>query len=118
MQRQIDIINLLKFVELSPTVLSFIELPYQEALKGLNSFKSMVLKKKKELAKRYHPDKGGDEERMKEINQAIDLLMTLEMVQARPVRQYYTVFQNCWFSDNTAATSNSTGSVFYGYGVT
>ena len=109
MQPQPDINDVLRVVELSPAVLSFIKLPYKQAVQGLNDFKGFIQKKKKELALRYHPDKGGDEERMKEINHAIDLLMSLEMVQARPVMQYYSVFTYNYTPATSATGSTATG---------
>ena len=111
MQPQPDINDVLRVVELPPAVLSFIKLPYKQAVQGLDDFKTFIQKKKKDLALIHHPDKGGDEERMKEINQAIDLLMTLEVAQMRPrsVMQYYSVFAYNYTTDTSATSSTVTG---------
>jgi len=65
-----------------------------------------------ELAKLNHPDHGGDEEEMKRLNGALDVIMNLKAVaKPRPQRVWRTVIHvqfNSWGS--TASTGNTTSS--------
>lgn len=61
---------------------------FEDAQNFLIEFKEKVKKQRKELAKKYHPDKtGGDDARIKEINNVVDLVMKLEIKKQvqRPV---------------------------------
>ena len=84
MKKQINIQNLLNLLELPDSCFAFSKWEYHRALKGCEVFKELVKKQRKRLAKKYHPDNnGGDGTRMKEINNAVDLLMTIEVVAIR-----------------------------------
>ena len=93
MKKQINIKELLYILELEHSCMAFTKWEYHRALKGVEVLKDLVKKQRKVLAKKYHPDSnGGDATRMKEINNAVDLLLTIEVVairtppQLRPIR--------------------------------
>lgn len=104
MKKQINIIDLLYILELDPSCMDFTKKGYQQALSAVGGFKELIRKQRKRLAKKYHPDSnGGDDTMMKEVNNAADLLLTIEIKpiprptrpepQFRPVETGHMVFQ-------------------------
>ena len=78
----------------------------------------MIKTKYRELAKRYHPDKGGDEKTMKEITVAYELLIGKGKIKLpAPIRQRQT--QRTVFRvyvggySNTSTTTAATGTGFW-----
>lgn len=51
---------------------------------GFKALQDAVKERRRELAKKYHPDRGGDPERMKRINAAVDYVMMLKWVAPPP----------------------------------
>lgn len=84
--KQLDLGGLIRVIEMDDSVLAFLSTPTnQNSLKSsIDHLRSMVEKQRRRLAKKYHPDVGGNLERMKEINDACDLLMKIEVVPPRP----------------------------------
>ena len=86
MKKQINIQNLLNLLELPDSCFAFSKWEYHRALEAVKGFKELVKKQRKRLAKKYHPDNnGGDGTRMKEINNAVDILLTVEV---EPIRKH------------------------------
>ena len=79
-------------------------MPKEHAQKVLQDFKDLVKKQHRVLAKKYHPDKtGGDDEKIKEINATIDLIMKLE-IQRIPQRRQKMQFH---FHSSNSTTSST-----------
>ena len=112
MQTQINIQDLLAKLELPLNALDGLQEAgsVSVAQKTLNAFKQLVKSQKKCLAKKHHPDKGGNEERMKEINNICDWILgsKIEMIPIQPVVRYYSY--SYFASSGTSA--NSTGTTF------
>lgn len=94
----------------------------EDAEKALQSFKNIVKKQHRMLAKKYHPDKtGGDDEKIKEINATIDLIMKLKIQKMpQPRRQtmqfHFHSSQGSFHNDSTAGSCGSFGGFkFYQY---
>jgi hypothetical protein len=54
-------------------------MPLDIAANRLIKFKDVVKKQRKQLAKKYHPDKGGDISIMQSINEAADIVDKLKI---------------------------------------
>ena len=109
--QRVNIYELVNLIELTLP-----ELPrndYHRAIVKFEEFKETVRKQRKILAKKYHPDKGGSIEHMQKINNAIDILLKINIEPVRPVRQEVvivvrgsgsgtstTTFTNSSFSSN------------------
>jgi len=75
---------------------------YNDLMEALGKFKKLVKKQRKKLARKYHPDMPkGDEEKMKQINDAVDFVMGLKPMR---IRRPVPVFS---FSFNTSTTATS-----------
>lgn len=105
-QKTIYLEDMLKVLELPLSALDFVKLSYEEALSGLNCFKDDLAIQKKRLAKKYHPRKLEDDEtRMKSINNAVDVLMSLHIQRVQPV--YRPIFSYYYHADS-ASTATTT----------
>jgi hypothetical protein len=86
--------------------------PPARASKALDDWKENVLRSRyKELALENHPDKGGDEEKMKELSAAFNLLKQLNIIPRRPppvVRVFVQPSIRIWNTDNTGTASTNT----------
>ncbi|MCP4366784.1 MAG: hypothetical protein GY797_01530 [Deltaproteobacteria bacterium] len=84
----------------------------EQAMKFVEEFKVMVKKQRKVLAKKYHPDKtGGDDTRIKQVNNMVDIVDKLEItkIPRRPQPQ------NVRFRfSHTSGTTDGTSSSFTG----
>jgi len=95
----------------------------EQAQQFVEEFKAMVKKQRKVLAKKYHPDKtGGDDTRIKQINNMVDVVMKLEItrVQRRPQPQNIRFhFSSNPFGGSSSDSTSSSGSFggfrFYTY---
>lgn len=117
--KPLDLVSLVKTINLAPSCLSFLGKPKSvDVLKeNVEKFQELVRQQRRFLAKRYHPDKGGDSERMKEINDACDLLLKIEVVPIRrepvfsplrPRRDYEgATGEGSWFSFHFSFSSFS-----------
>ncbi|GAG71901.1 unnamed protein product [marine sediment metagenome] len=110
MQTQFNIQELLARLELPLSVLNGLQMAgsIPGANKELKNFKELIKQKRKDLAKRYHPDKGGEEERMKEINNICDWILGSEItpIPIQPVVRYYSYF-------GSTSSGNDTATGFY-----
>ena len=86
---------------------------YKTSCDKLNAFKMGIRAKYKQLAKENHPDIGGDEESMKRINSALDIIMRFRVEPPRPVIQVRHVFTTYAYT-NTATSSTTGGYSYYG----
>lgn len=83
----------LDILELPPEDVRFLEsLTYGDLADGLVKFKKLVRRRRKALARRYHPDVTGDDgEKMKRINDAVDFVMGMKVIRRpAPVRFTYS----------------------------
>ena len=78
-----------------------------EAKSKLIKFKELVKAQKRILSKKYHPDKNdGDDTKIKEINNIIDILMKVEIILPPPPRQTIVHFtSHNWSSTTTSSTT-------------
>lgn len=85
--KQLDLAGLIRVIEMDDSILDFLTIPTsQDTLKfSIDHLKWLVKIQRRRLAKKYHPDIGGDPERMKEINDACDLLMKIEVEMTPPM---------------------------------
>jgi len=106
---KINLQDIVQILELPSTSLNFLKNPdYKEAQKGLNEFKHLVKKQRRQLAKKYHPDLGHSPEKMKQINQVADLIRTLHLEFKRPQVQIVRIFvynSNSVYYSSTTTTS-------------
>lgn len=88
---------------------------FGEASERFNEFKIALNSNYKRLARKLHPDLGGDEDKMKELSAARDRLNSLHLRRPRPPMIFHTIFNFGDFStaSNTSNTSTSTTTVFY-----
>ena len=108
-QKNISIENALTILEL-PTNL-FLSVTHagspQKAKEELESFKNTIKKQKKILAKKYHPDVySGSEDRIKQINNIIDFIETINII-VRPPRPRVIFHQVFTDSYNDATTTSA-----------
>ena len=77
----------------------------------MTPFKQRVSDRRRELAKKYHPDiNNGGGEKMKHINQACDFLLKLKINFAPPPPAQFVQFH---FTFGGAASFGSTSSTYY-----
>ena len=97
---------------------------FELALERLEDLKKEVRRKRRLLAKQFHPDIVGEEglEKMKEINLVAEALLRIQVRITPPQRvvetYVYTHFANAWSTDNvnTFSTSNASyASIFRRY---
>jgi len=104
-------------------VLSILELDYQiasqlrecrsydQGVDCLDRFKEVVLKQRRALAKKYHPDLGnGGEEKMKQINNVVDFVKSMRIQKPSPPPVFVYSFS---FGTGGSTSSNSYTNVYY-----
>jgi len=115
MNKQLDINQALDLLELGMDV--FYPVTHspspQIAVQELEKFKELVTKQWKKLAKKFHPDICKDidgEEKMKEINNIVDILKKLQIQVRRPPVQVIQVynFGGGFYNDSTSTSSTYT----------
>lgn len=89
----------------------------QQAQSAIDRVKEKAKQIGKDLARKYHPDLGGDIEKMKEVNNAISEIKNIKLFRLPPPQPIMnrTVVIHVNFSNNdiytsTTATSSGTGS--------
>ena len=89
---KINIPAILSVLEMENRDLSFLSdgKPYLKKLEEWKKFQNEVKLQRRKLAKKYHPDVSGDSEKMKKINQAVDLLMKIS--PAPPMPRVHVVY--------------------------
>ena len=108
-----DLFTLVAILEMPESSLSFLKVDYQTAVSGLDEFKAIVKRQRRLLAIQYHPDKEhGKQERMKEINAAVDLLLMLRIERPRP-QPRVIVFQYGGFASTSSVTSTATATTMF-----
>ena len=90
---------------------------------GLQNFASLndIRRAYRRLALRHHPDRGGDAERMKELNQAYEYLMrykeqydsTLRPRRVMPRQYGFTIVVNDWGWTSGTASSTPSNAAFF-----
>lgn len=84
-------------------------LSFEEATKVVEELHTTVNKQRKKMAKKYHPDKGGDEEKFKIINDTCDKLLKIK-VERRPMIQPMTIIiRSSVYYESSTTTSSTTG---------
>lgn len=79
-----------------------------------DAFQAMVKSKRKEMAKKIHPDKGGDAEMMKTVNQYADLLIRNIRLGPRPQpRPQFVRIVVTNFNSSTSTTYGTGTGGFY-----
>jgi hypothetical protein len=76
-----------------------------------NAFKILVKSKRKKLAREIHPDKGGDIEKMKAVNQYADLLIRNVRLGPRP--QPRPQFIRVVVTNINTGTGTATGGFYF-----
>ena len=83
---------------------------YYEILEiEIDANKKKIKKAYRKLAHKYHPDKGGDEAKMKELNKAYAILTKPASIQPQPLQSQYTwyyytcSYQGTYTDSGTAA---------------
>ena len=69
----------------------------------ISASKEEIKKAYRRLAHQYHPDKGGDEKKMKEVNEAYGILIRktkIPITEKQPIDYYYNINFG-WSSDFT-----------------
>jgi len=78
--------------------------------KCVATMKTQVGNKRRELAKKYHPDICGDDKKMKAINDAADFLNKLKIQVVPPRPQPVYVYSYTYHATDTTNTSWTTSS--------
>lgn len=109
-----DLFTLITILEMPESSLHFLKVDYQTAVSGLPEFKAIVKKQRRLLAIQYHPDKEhGSNERMKEINAAVDLLLMLRIERPRPQPRVIVFRYSGSFVNTTSTTSTTTATTMF-----
>lgn len=93
-------------LDISVWKLSNKKLTVEQAKLELQIFKDLVKRQRKTLAKKYHPDKtGGDDTKIKEINNVVDAVMELSIhiKKGRTFTQSTPIFYS--FTDSSTTHS-------------
>lgn len=86
---------------------------YKEACKVIEELKVILKKQKRIIAKKYHPDIGGDEEKFKKISDIIDQLFEIRAERVQPIPQPRSFTIVIRTANYESATSNSTSSMYW-----
>jgi hypothetical protein len=106
MQNPVQVIDLLNILEIDPNNL----LPYNNyegAVKALDDLKEKAGEARKHLSRVHHPDKGGDEEKMKEINWAADMIKNAVIPKPQPRVQFVRFDFGSWGPNNSTTAGSS-----------
>jgi len=82
---------------------------YEQGVEYIEQFKKDVLKQRRLLSKKYHPDLGNGEDKMKQINNVVDFVKCLQVVKPAP----QPVFHYFSFSMSTGGTSTTNSYTTY-----
>ena len=89
------------------------DMSVEQAQQSIDDFKNLVKTQRRELAKKYHPDKtGGDDSKIKQINNMVDIVNKIEITKMQRKLQPQNI--RFHFSSNPFGNSNSTTSSFTG----
>jgi hypothetical protein len=84
-------------------------LPYNTAVQELEALKDEVSKTHRQLAKKYHPDQGGDVRIMQLLNDIVTEFKDLKIVPIRPAPPPTIIFYS------GSSTTSSTSATGFGY---
>lgn len=76
---------------------------YNSACKAIEELQIILKKQKRILAKKYHPDIGGDEEKYKEINSTLDKLFEIKAQRVEQIPTFTVVIRTNYESYTTGA---------------
>ncbi len=109
-KKEISIQEALTILELPLNSYSFNpNLSFDLISKQLEEFKNLISNQRKKLAFKYHPDlsKDKNEDKMKEINNTVDLINNLKIIRRIPQPINYFRFNvNTYYSQTNASTSS------------
>lgn len=120
-KKQISICEALRILELPSNSYNLnSNLPFNLLTKQLEDFKKLVLKQRKKLVFKYHPDlsEDGNETRMKEINNIIDIIKQLKIIPKvpKPINFFnFIINTDTLFSDTLFSDTNTSSSYTYTY---
>ena len=83
---------------------------YKQGVEYIEQFKKDVLKQRRLLAKKYHPDISNSEEKMKQINNIVDFVKCLRVV--KPAPQPVFVYSFSFNMGTGATTANSYTNIY------
>lgn len=81
----------------------------EQAKRIIEEFKKGVQQQRRKLAKIYHPDKGGNEEKFKQINDICDKLLTIELKPPQQQNRIIIIHSNT----SNYTTSNTTSTYYW-----
>ena len=81
----------------------------EHLLQGIEEIKNKAKETYKELAFKHHPDRGGDEEKMKQLSEAMQVIdkMRFELPRPRPVIHRHVIVVN--MGDGVHYTTHASG---------
>ena len=109
MQVRLDVHMILKILELlaDSDVGRILAHPNPDSI---NEFRQAIKARRKQLAKKYHPDvNGGSAERMKQINAVCDAMLSLRISRAQLPPVVVRVYQGAGSWGNNDSTGTATG---------
>lgn len=78
-------------------------LSYEQAREAVLTIKKLFRVRRKELARIHHPDRGGDPEKMKQINMIMDEVEKIEITR-RPMPQVRVYYYRAYSGTTTSWT--------------
>jgi len=84
---------------------------YKDACSALEEMKEIIKKQKRVLAKKYHPDLGGDAEKFKEMIELTDALLDLKVQIRRPQPTFRVIIRTHY--ESYTATDSTTSSMWW-----
>lgn len=80
---------------------------YEEACKTIQELREILKKQKRIIAKKYHPDVGGDEEKFKEVSDVLDKLFKIDVQKQQPIQSYTVIIRTASYESRTTNTTSS-----------
>lgn len=106
--RQLNLLEVARELEMPPE--PFVKIvqsaSFGEALQALADCQRLVNRQRKRLARKYHPDLGGEASKMVRINQLCDLVQNLCLKPPRPrvTYRYFHSYVDYYAHSSTATT--------------
>lgn len=81
---------------------------YEMANKAIEKLHELVKRQRKVLAKKYHPDIGGDAEKFKEVNSVCDKLLDIkvQVIQPQPIFHHTIIIRTSYNGSTTTSTTS------------
>jgi len=111
--------NTEKLFELKPGTLPYFanpdrsQLSISEMKRRLGEYRDILKKARRKLAMKYHPDRTGNDEKIKEINDAYDFLMSafhernIRVQRPVPVSKVVFYYSSAAYSNSTTTSTGS-----------